>query len=227
MCKPGYAHRPGSRSTSYASTCTSTARRRGAIKGHAGRARFWSTASVSCPASPSQCSLRGVRSRQSKGWGRSAPCTRSSGRSSNMTASSAATARLGRSARPSRWWRKCGAACQAISTGISRPKGFRSAVMRCGSIGEPQIEPNRVADDLGREAVTIVGNALHPLPYLLKARVAAVSVTEPTGASRGLRASQRPRFAISGSRLPEAACRAQARGLDGPPGKPFTPVRPW
>src|SRR5215211_5562029 len=40
-----------------------------------------------------------------------------------------------------------------------------------------------------------------------------------TGASRGLRASQRPRFAIRGSRLPEAACRAQARGLDGPPGK--------
>src|SRR3954451_18077837 len=47
--------------------------------------------------------------------------------------------------------------------------------------GEPQIEPNRVADDLRREAVTIVGNALHPLPYLLKARVAAVSVTEPVG----------------------------------------------
>ena len=39
------------------------------------------------------------------------------------------------------------------------------------------------------------------------------------GTSCGLRASQRPRFAIRGSRLPEAACRAQARGLDGPPGK--------
>ena len=40
-----------------------------------------------------------------------------------------------------------------------------------------------------------------------------------TGASRGLRASQRPRFAIRGSRLPQAACRAQARGLDGAAGE--------
>src|SRR5215203_6017064 len=29
--------------------------------------------------------------------------------------------------------------------------------------GEPQIEPNRVPDDLRREAMTIVGDALHPL----------------------------------------------------------------
>ena len=42
-----------------------------------------------------------------------------------------------------------------------------------------------------------------------------------TGASCGLRASQRPRFAIRGSRLPEAACPAQARGLVGRRGNPY------
>src|SRR5215207_2435339 len=60
---------------------------------------------------------------------------------------------------------------------------------------------------------------MDPISCDARLTIAAIDAAVRSRASRGLRASRRPRFAIRGSRLPEAACRAQDRGLDGPPGK--------
>ena len=51
---------------------------------------------------------------------------------------------------------------------------------------EPEVEPNRLLNDLGREPVTCVGDFLHPLGYRTASGTASATLRDNAGAKRQL-----------------------------------------